>query len=151
MLPWFRLPVSDPSRLTAPCQLPEPGQLVHLRQRRWLVEAVDEAPCPGEATLVHAACVDDDAQGEQVVVLWEHELDARVIEDAGWRRVGEQRFDDPELFAAYERTVRWGCVTATDPNLFSGTVPGGHPPRRVSARTAAQSARTSSGQSADRR
>lgn len=98
--------------------MPEPGQLVHLRQRRWLVEAVDEPPLPGQATLVHAACVDDDAQGEPVSVLWEHELDARVIEDAGWRRVGEQRFDDPELFAAYARTVRWGCVTATDPSLF---------------------------------
>jgi hypothetical protein len=98
--------------------LPEPGQLVHLRQRRWLVEAVDEAPRLGEATLVHAACVDDDAQSEPVSVLWEHELDARVIEDAGWRRVGEQRFDEPELFAAYARTVRWGCVTATDPGLF---------------------------------
>jgi SNF2 family DNA or RNA helicase len=98
--------------------LPEPGQLVHLRQRRWLVEGVEQAPRSGEATLVHAACVDDDAQGEPVSVLWEHELDARVIEDAGWRRVGEQRFDDPELFAAYARTVRWGCVTATDPSLF---------------------------------
>jgi SNF2 family DNA or RNA helicase len=98
--------------------LPEPGQLIHLRQRRWLVEAVEEAQRLGEATLVHAACVDDDAQGEPVSVLWEHELDARVIEDAGWRRVGEQRFDDPELFAAYARTVRWGCVTATDPSLF---------------------------------
>jgi SNF2 family DNA or RNA helicase len=53
-----------------------------------------------------------------VSVLWEHELDARVIEDAGWHRVGEHRFDDPELFAAYARTVRWGCVTATDPSLF---------------------------------
>ena len=30
----------------------------------------------------------------------------------------EQRFDDPELFAAYARTVRWRCVTATDPSLF---------------------------------
>jgi hypothetical protein len=98
--------------------LPEPGQLIHLRQRRWLVEAVEEASRSGDATLVQAACVDDDAQGEPVSVLWEHELDARVIEDAGWRRVGEQRFDDPELFAAYARTVRWGCVTATDPNLF---------------------------------
>jgi hypothetical protein len=45
-------------------------------------------------------------------------LDARVIEDAGGRRVGEQSFNDPELFAAYARTVRWGCVTATDPSLF---------------------------------
>jgi SNF2 family DNA or RNA helicase len=99
-------------------ELPQPGQLVHLRQRRWLVEATDQPPQAGDATLVHAACVDDDAQGEQVSVLWEHELDARVIEDAGWQRVGEQQFDDPELFAAYARTVRWGCVTATDPSLF---------------------------------
>jgi hypothetical protein len=104
--------------LNAPSLLPEPGQLVHLRQRRWLVEGVERSSRLGEATLVHAACVDDDAQGEPVSVLWEHELDARVIEDAGWRRVGEQRFDDPELFAAYARTVRWGCVTATDPSLF---------------------------------
>ena len=53
--------------------MPEPGQLIHLRQRRRLVEAVEEARL-GEATLVHAACVDDHAQGEPVVVLWEHEL-----------------------------------------------------------------------------
>jgi len=49
--------------------MPELGQLIHLRQRRWLVEAVEEAPGLGEATLVHAACVDDHAQGEPVVVL----------------------------------------------------------------------------------
>ncbi len=104
--------------MDAPSALPEPGQLVHLRQRRWLVEGVETAPRFGEATLVRAACVDDDAQGEPISVLWEHELDARVIADDGWRRVGEERFDDPELFAAYARTVRWGCVTATDPSLF---------------------------------
>jgi hypothetical protein len=95
--------------LNAPSSSPEPGQLVYLRQRRWLVEAVDQAPRLGQATLVRAARVDDDTQGEPVSVLWEHELDARVIEDAGWRRVGEQRFDDPELFAAYARTVRWAA------------------------------------------
>jgi hypothetical protein len=50
--------------------MPEPGQLIHLRQRRRLVEAVEEARL-GEATLVHAACVDDDAQGEPVSVLWD--------------------------------------------------------------------------------
>jgi hypothetical protein len=111
--PFFELPGVD-----APAALPEPGQLVHLRQRRWLVEGVETAPRFGEATLVHAACVDDDAQGELVSVLWEHELDARVIADDGWRRVGAERFDDSELFAAYARTVRWGCVTATDPSLF---------------------------------
>jgi hypothetical protein len=54
--------------------MPKPGQLIHLRHRRWLVEAVEEARRLGEATLVHAAYVDDDAQGEPVAVLWEHEL-----------------------------------------------------------------------------
>ena len=39
-------------------------QLIHLPQRRWLVDAVEEARGLGEATLVHAACVDDDAQCE---------------------------------------------------------------------------------------
>ncbi len=32
--------------------------------------------------------------------------------------VAEKGFDDPELFAAYLRTLSWNCVTATDPNLF---------------------------------
>jgi hypothetical protein len=49
--------------------MPELGQLIHLRQRRWLLEAVEEAPRLGEATLVHAACIDDPAQGGSVAVL----------------------------------------------------------------------------------
>jgi hypothetical protein len=53
--------------------MPELEQFIHLRQRCWLVEAVEEAPGLGEATLVHAACDDDGAQGEPVAVLWEHE------------------------------------------------------------------------------
>ena len=124
--------------MTAPLGLPEPGQLVHVRQRRWLVEGVEQAPRFGEATLVHAACVDDDAQGEPVSVLWEHELDARVIEDDGWRRVGEARFDDPELFAAYARTVRGGCVTATDPSLFQAPFRAASASTRISSNRCAR-------------
>ena len=51
-------------------------------------------------------------------MLWEHELDARVLEDDGWRAVARKAFDEPALFAAYLRTLSWNCVTATDPNLF---------------------------------
>jgi SNF2 family DNA or RNA helicase len=97
---------------------PAPGQLVHVRQRRWLVEKAEPPAHGGDATLVSAACVDDDAQGDKAVVLWEHELDARILDDAGWTRVGRERLDDPALFAAYARTIRWNCVTATDPSLF---------------------------------
>ena len=51
-------------------------------------------------------------------MLWEHELDARVLEDDGWRAVARKAFDEPALFAAYLRTLSWNAVTATDPNLF---------------------------------
>ena len=97
---------------------PEPGRIALVRQRRYLVENVTPPPSPDDATLVDLSCLDDDAQGEPLSVLWEHELDARVLEDDGWSAVANKGFDDPALFAAYLRTLSWNCVTATDPNLF---------------------------------
>ena len=97
---------------------PEPGRIAFVRQRRYLVEEVAEPGGEGAATLVHLSCLDDDAQGQPLVVLWEHELDARILEDDGWRAVAGKGFDEPALFAAYLRTLSWNCVTATDPNLF---------------------------------
>jgi hypothetical protein len=43
--------------------IPAPGQLVSVRQRRYLVEDVTMPPATGDATLVRLSCVDDDAQG----------------------------------------------------------------------------------------
>ena len=97
---------------------PEPGRIAFVRQRRYLVEGVTPPSTSGEASLVNLSCLDDDAQGELLTVLWEHELDARVLEADGWSSVPEKGFDDPALFAAYLRTLSWNCVTATDPNLF---------------------------------
>ena len=56
--------------------LPEPGQLVRVRSRSWLVEEVAPAARPSEQTLVRLSCLDDDAQGEDLSVLWEREVDA---------------------------------------------------------------------------
>ena len=98
--------------------VPELGRIAFVRQRRYLVEDVSESGEDGEATLVHLSCLDDDAQGQPLAVLWEHELDARILEDDGWRAVARKEFDEPALFAAYLRTLSWNCVTATDPNLF---------------------------------
>ena len=98
--------------------LPERGEIAFVRQRRYLVENVTAAPATGQATLVELSCLDDDAQGEQLAVLWEHELDARVVKHSGWSAIAEKGFDDPPLFAAYLRTLSWNCVTATDPKLF---------------------------------
>ena len=98
-------------------QPPEPGQIAYVRQRRYLVEAVSGPEC-GEAALVELSCLDDDAQGQPLSVLWEHEIDARILEEDGWSAVARKDFDDPALFAAYLRTISWNCVTATDPGLF---------------------------------
>ena len=97
---------------------PEPGRVAFVRQRRYLVEEVSEPAGKDEATLVRLSCLDDDAQGQPLAVLWEHELDARILEDDGWQAVARKDFDEPALFAAYLRTLSWNCVTATDPNLF---------------------------------
>lgn len=98
--------------------VPSPGQIVQVRSRQYLVEDVVPAPSAHEQTLVRLACLEDDAQGEPLEVLWEKELDARVRSASAWTRVDERGFDPPRLFASYLDTLRWNCVTATDPRLF---------------------------------
>jgi superfamily II DNA or RNA helicase len=94
------------------------GSLVHVRQRRWLIEAVHPRRDDSEADLVDLACVDDDAQGQLLSVLWQAELDAAVLEGDPWASIGRKGFDDAAMFAAYLHTRRWNSVTATDPTLF---------------------------------
>jgi superfamily II DNA or RNA helicase len=95
-----------------------PGSVVHVRQRRWLVENVEKAVSAGEASLVELACIDDDAQGQPLSVLWEHEPDARVLDGEAWADIGAKGFDPPGVFSAYLNTRRWNCVSATDPTVF---------------------------------
>lgn len=64
------------------------------------------------------SCADDDNQGQSLEVFWEYELDRRIITDEGWDRLGSEGFDPPDHFAAFVHTLRWNCVTATDPHLF---------------------------------
>jgi superfamily II DNA or RNA helicase len=99
-----------------PERIPEPGELVQVRSRRWLVEQVVQAD--GTSPVVRLACADDDAQGEALDVLWEYELDRRILVEEGWDDLASRGFDDPRYFAAFLNTLRWNSVTATDPNLF---------------------------------
>jgi hypothetical protein len=97
---------------------PALGAIVHVRQRRWVVEALTPPISTADSSLVQLACVDDDAQGQELAVLWEREPDARVITDEAWAQVGAKGFDASDVFAAYLNTRRWHSVTATDPTLF---------------------------------
>jgi superfamily II DNA or RNA helicase len=97
---------------------PAPGQLVQVRSRRWLVEEVVEPLARGQSSLVRLACADDDNQGQSLDVFWDYELDRRILEEEGWSDLATRGFDSPQKFAAFLYTLRWNCVTATDPNLF---------------------------------
>jgi hypothetical protein len=108
---------SAPNQLL-PERLPTTGELVQVRSRRWLVEEVVEAGAPGQSALVRLACADDDAQGQSLEVFWDYELDRRILEEERWQDLAAKGFDPPRFFAAFLHTLRWNCVTATDPDLF---------------------------------
>ena len=96
---------------------PRVGELVEVRSRRWLVEAV-ETPAPPASPRVALACADDDAQGRTLEVWWDFEIDRRILEQEAWSAIGARGFDPPRHFGAFLHTLRWNCVTATDPSLF---------------------------------
>ena len=99
--------------------MPSPGQVVKVRSRRYLVEAVESAGDPSwEQTLVEISCLEDDAQGERLSVLWEREVDAQVLKQADWSHLARSGFDAPHVFSAYIHALRWNLVTSTNPRLF---------------------------------
>ncbi len=107
----------DRAERALPERLPEVGELVQVRSRRWLVEVV-QAGGEGAAAVVDLACAEDDAQGEELSVFWKYEPDRLIVSSEGWEQLAERGFDEPRRFAAFLNTLRWGSVTATDPNLF---------------------------------
>lgn len=100
--------------------LPLPGQVVRVRTRLYLVEDVAElAADAGAGDLrVSLSCLDDDAQGDQLDVLWQKELDAEVQGDANWQAIASRGFDAPRQFSAFLHTVRWNGVTSTNAKLM---------------------------------
>ena len=107
-----------PTIRPVPDRLPKAGELVQVRSRRWLVEEIVEPECPEQSCLVRLACADDDAQGQQLDVFWNYELDRHILEEEDWGDLAAKGFDPPRWFGAFLHTLRWNCVTATDPSLF---------------------------------
>lgn len=94
---------------------PSVGEFVRVRSRRWLVES---GAMDAKFPIVRLACIDDDAAGEMVEVLWDAELDAEVLRDEGWSQIAKQGTDDPSTFSAYLKTLRWNTATSSDRELF---------------------------------
>ena len=89
------------------------------------MEEVEPAEHPEGDTVVRMACLDDDANGQRLEVFWEREVDAQVLGETTWDTVGQRGFDDPQVFGSYLNTLRWNCVTSTDPGLFQSPLRAG--------------------------
>src|SRR5262249_14079525 len=74
------------------------GQFVEVRGRPWLVESVDDTQ--PDLTTLRLSCIADDAQGEQIEVLWDAEIGTRIMQDDTWAQVGRGAPDSPEVLAA---------------------------------------------------
>jgi len=117
-VPWTRLGVNNLKATHGGnnALIPTPGQIVRVRTRTYLVESTETNSVEG--ALVRLACLDDDAQGETLEVVWDLELETEILGEETWKAIGKRGFDNPRHFAAYVHTLRWNCVTATDPRLF---------------------------------
>ena len=96
--------------------VPEPGQLVEVRRRQWVVadvtasEPVNSGYPPQH--VVALSSIDEDALGEELQVVWEIEPGAHVIEKAGLPAI--TGFDDADRLDAFLDAVRWGAATNAD-------------------------------------
>lgn len=109
----------------AALDIPQQGQLVQVRERRWVVaevEADELEPDPLQPTtqrqhLLTLRCVDDDAEPDETLrVVWEIEPGARAFERAALPN--PKALDDPQRFESFLNAVRWGATSNADPRHF---------------------------------
>lgn len=113
----------DPSRSVPPPPerhldgLPQPGQVVQARHRQWMVEAVHHGG-ERDSARISLVCLDDDAPGEALDILWDLEVGARVIDPAGEGLDPRGKVDPPSYFGAYLHALKWSAVSAADATRF---------------------------------
>ena len=93
---------------------PEPGQLVEVRRRQWVVAEVHASSNRDTAPqhYLTLSSIDEDSLGEQLKVVWEIEPGAHIIERAGLPAITGQ--DDTTQLEAFLDAVRWGAATTAD-------------------------------------
>ena len=110
--------------MTSTLQLPEPGQLVDIRLRRYVVLDIGRSMLPPSMFasptlnrerrhhLVTLSSVEDDALGEELQVIWEIEPGATMIEKTPLPEpIG---FDTPQRLDTFLNAVRWGAASSAD-------------------------------------
>lgn len=99
--------------------LPEPGQLVEVRRRRWVVADVSGSNMSMDRDpqhLVNLSSLDEDSLGEELQVVWQIEPGARVLEKTSLPSI--TGWDSSETQEAFLDAVRWGAVTNADKSFL---------------------------------
>ena len=105
--------------------IPEQGQLVKVRQRRYVVANVSHNTLPpdiirkGSFTrplqnhhIVTLNSLDDETASEELQVIWEIEPGAEIIEKSSLPT--PDGFDSPQRLDAFLNAVRWGAASSAD-------------------------------------
>ncbi|MBN1219623.1 MAG: DISARM system SNF2-like helicase DrmD [Anaerolineae bacterium] len=101
--------------------VPEQGQIVAVRQRRFVVAEVEKGTLPppvlqGQPAnphhLITLSSIEDDALGESLQVIWEVEPGAHIIEQEALP--DPTGFDSPLRLDAFLNAVRWGAISSAD-------------------------------------
>ena len=97
-------------------QIPEPGQLVEVRRRQWVVTQVDSSGAFRKLDqiehLVTLESIDEDSSGEELQVIWQLEVGAKILEKAGLPNI--TGYDPNYKLDAFLDAVRWGAVSNAD-------------------------------------
>jgi SNF2 family DNA or RNA helicase len=111
----------DVTSLSRLLSVPEPGQLVDVRRRRYVVVDIASSTLPPDLFasrvfqaqhLVTLSSVEDDALGEELQVIWEIEPGATAIEKTPLPQpIG---FDTPQRLDTFLNAVRWGAASSAD-------------------------------------
>src|SRR5581483_6972029 len=94
--------------------VPEPGQLVEVRRRQWIVSSVQGQLFNSNTPqhIVTLTSLDEDALGEELQVIWQIEPGAKILERAGMPKI--TGVDPCDKLDAFLDAVRWGAVTNAD-------------------------------------
>lgn len=103
-------------------KIPEQGQLVETRHRRWLVTDIKVAEYNHKSDgiglsadknhLVSLASVEDDSLHEEIQIVWEIEKGSRTFEKSELPELKD--FDEPQMLDAFLDSVKWGAASTTD-------------------------------------
>ena len=110
------MPPDSPHNITIENLLPEPGQLVEVRRRQWVVAQIDSNGLARNLRelqhLVTLESIDEDALDEELQVIWEIEPGAKILEKAGLPIIGG--YDPNYKLEAFLDAVQWGAASNAD-------------------------------------